>query len=466
MLHLLKLGSSNADLNKHKQKNIMKTKLILSTVLSGLLFTSTFAQNPATRSEEVSEKCKQNNSIFYEFAKNQSYGDALAPWEQLYNDCPEYSKNIYKYGVLIIKWQLEQEKDEAKKAELGKKLMGVYDNRIKYFGDDATMPAARVLGLKAIDYYTISTPEDQYKKEAYKWLGQSINELGANADAAFLQYYIILSVNLYKLDANHLDQLVKDYIQTNDIATKNASDASNKYAKYYEQVKDANNTTIGASKALSMETLDKIYSSKVEENKSNLDYLNSVVGLYKTVGATGSEVYFKASVYVHNIKPSEESAAGCADMSVKKGEYAKAIDYLETATQLSTDNSKKANYQLAIATFYDKLGSFSKAREAARNSLGFNPNQGEPYLLIGSLYARSTSIYSDPVLSKTVYWAAVDKFIKAKQVDPSVASKATELINTYSRYFPEDNDIFMHPDLEKGRAYTVGGWIGETTTCR
>ncbi len=444
----------------------MKTKFILSTVLSGLLFTSSFAQDAANRSAEVSEKCKQNNSIFYEFAKNKSYADALAPWTQLYNDCPEYSKNIYKYGARILKWQIEQETDAAKKEELGKQLMGLYDNRIKYFGDDKNIPTPRILGLKAIDYYSVPTPNDPYKKEAYKWLGQAIDGLGNASDAAFLQYYIILSVNLYKLDATHLDQLVKDYIKANDIATTNAADASNKYAKAYEQVKNANNTTIGASKALSMETLDNIYAPKIEENKTNLDYLNSVVGLYKTVGATESEVYFKASVYVHNIKPSEESAAGCADMSVKKGDYAKAIEYLETATSLATDDSKKANYQLAIATFYDKLGSFSKAREAARKSLGFKPNQGEPYLLIGSLYARSTNIYSDNVLSKTVYWAAVDKFVKAKQVDPSVASKANELIGTYSRYFPEDNDIFMHPDLEKGKSYTVGGWIGETTTCR
>ena len=70
------------------------------------------------------------------------------------------------------------------------------------------------------------------------------------------------------------------------------------------------------------------------------------------------------------------------------------------------------------------------------------------------------------ILNKTVYWAAVDKFKKAKQVDPSVEAAANEYINTYSKYFPTKEERFDLPGEFSGSTYYVGGWIGETTSVR
>jgi hypothetical protein len=447
----------------------MKTTCKLITCIALFASLNSFAQDAAqSASPETLQKCKENNSVFYEFAKGGNYADAAAPWLELYNACPEYSKNIYKYGTQIVNWQIEQEKDATKKAALIDRLMGVYDNRMKYFGDDAVLPADRVLGLKAIDYYNLPTPNDPLKKQAYAWMEKSINALGNKVDASFIQYYILMSAEIYKKEPAHLDKLIQDYIKTNDILLANTTDSTAKNYKNYLLVKQANNQVIAQSKALSTETLDNIYAKGVEENKSNLAYLNSVIALYKAVNGVESSVYFSAAAYAHKIEPTEESAVGCANMANKNKEYAKCISYLEDATKLSTSTINKASYQLTIASIYfDKLNSYSKAREHAYSSLEYNPNQGEPYILIGNMYASSTGIYgNDAVLAKTIYYVAVDKYIKAKQVDASVAEKANTLINRYSRYFPEDNDVFMHPDLEKGKSFTVGGWIGESTIVR
>ena len=450
----------------------MKTRIKIITVIAVFMTLGCKAQtptltDPSSRPPEVSDKCKENNSVFYEFAKNDNYADAAGPWLELYNTCPEYSKNIYKYGAQILNWQIEQEKDAAKKAVLIDRLMGMYDNRIKYFGDDSYIPTPRVLGLKAIDYYNLPTPKDPLKKEAYKWMEQAIDGLEDKTDAAFLQYYIIISINIYKEEPTHVDKLIQDYIKTNDILLRNANDSTLKTASRYAQVKDANNSYIAQSKALNVETLDKIYAQGVEEKKTNITYLCSVIGLYKAVGGDESQVYFSAAAYAHQIQPSEESAVGCANMALGKKEFSECIKYLEDATNLSNSDINKASYQLNIANIYlNNLKNYSKAREHAYKSLGYNSTQGKPYLLIGDLYARSTGIYSDEVLTKTIYYVAVDKFIKAKQVDASVTNEANEQINKYSKYFPDDNEVFMHPDLEKGKPYTVGGWIGETTIVR
>ena len=64
-----------------------------------------------------------------------------------------------------------------------------------------------------------------------------------------------------------------------------------------------------------------------------------------------------------------------------------------------------------------------------------------------------------------IFWAAVDQFIKAKQLDPEQSQKANDLINQYSEYFPINEDVFMYT-LKDGEDYKVGGWINETTKVR
>lgn len=60
----------------------------------------------------------------------------------------------------------------------------------------------------------------------------------------------------------------------------------------------------------------------------------------------------------------------------------------------------------------------------------------------------------------------VDKAERARAMDPSVANEANRIIGSYRQHFPAKEDVFMHPDLEEGASFTVGGWIGETTTIR
>ena len=52
-----------------------------------------------------------------EYAKVKNYADAYLPWLDLYNNCPEMSKNTYKYGVMILNDFIAKETDATKKAE-------------------------------------------------------------------------------------------------------------------------------------------------------------------------------------------------------------------------------------------------------------------------------------------------------------------------------------------------------------
>ena len=128
----------------------------------------------------------------------------------------------------------------------------------------------------------------------------------------------------------------------------------------------------------------------------------------------------------------------------------------------------KAECQFKIAQIYYKdLKNFPRAKQYVRKSLDLNSNSGKAYFLLGMIYAAAKNVYpDDAVLSKTTYWAAVDQFIKAKQVDPSLAEGANEMIATYSKYFPTKEEIFFHKDLNGKTSFTIGSWIGETTAVR
>lgn len=416
-----------------------------------------------TTDPAVLEECLLNQSLFYEAAKVKNYADALAPWEAVYKACPSMSKAIYTYGVRIITWQMENETDPAKKEALFEKLMTLHDNQAKYFGDDPKAPTAYILGMKAY-YYIQHRPND--KQTPYNWLKQCVTELKDDATPTFLQQFVVLSQDLYKADSTFAATFIGDYVFANDIIERNAANTSLKNADRYGEIDTPLDNLFALSGAADCSRLEKVYGTAVEKNKTKLDYLTSTVNLFKSLGCTDSKVFFKASTYAHKIKPSAETANGCAEMYYKNEDYTKAISYFEEAAKLSTNNKDKADYFFKIAQIYKRLNNSIKSREYARLSLDNNPNQGNPYILIGLLYADSRNVYDDPVLRNTVYWVAVDKFRKAKEVDPECANQADELIRSYSRYFPSKEDVFMHPDLAAGKQFCVGGWIGECTICR
>jgi hypothetical protein len=82
------------------------------------------------------------------------------------------------------------------------------------------------------------------------------------------------------------------------------------------------------------------------------------------------------------------------------------------------------------------------------------------------MYAASAAECGDNDLTKkAAYWAAVDKYRKAKNADEDVVDIANKRIEIYTKQFPGTETIFFY-DLKEGDPYTVGCWINEKTTVR
>lgn len=451
----------------------------------------------------VTEDCIMYTSLFHESAKNKQYADAMENWEKVYSTCPSYSKNVYVDGEKIIEWKLSTlEAGSAEYNEWRNRLMKLHDDRIKYFGDDAKYPTSYILGQKALDYCEYFQGEDM--TEAMQWLRTSIQGQGGNSSPLVVLKLAEVSLKAYKANpAANVNQYISDYQICSDAFQATANVARIAYNEVEHKVDalaegDANkgkltaqlqkeekklNAALGnknnldsqfaQSGAADCSLLDQLFEPVVNANLGDLETLQKVMKLYRRVGCTDSDPYFAAAEASHKLNPTAESAAGCAAMSKKKGEYKDAVAYYDQATELTEDIEDKAKYQLLAAKIQlENLKNYPAVRNYAKRSLEYVSNQSACYILIGMAYASSQPYTKESVgakagiLNKTVFWAAVDKFNKAKQVDPSCAADVQKLINTYSKYFPTKEERFDLPGEFSGSTFTVGGWIGETTAIR
>lgn len=471
----------------------MKLKTLLLVALAAAVPAMSFAKKPKKVSEEtpveaqaaqpeedpvITEECVMNVSLFHESVKNKMYADAYGPWWEVYTTCPNANKSIYSDGAKIVEALYQAASDPAEKERLAKLAIEMQDKRIRFFGNDPKYPKAYILGEKGLAY--VDFFGETKLAEARECLHQSVVGMGNKSKVMVLVKLVDVSYALYKQDPNgKAEQFIADYEIASNALGEQAADASNKNAEIAGKQKDYVDNIFAISGAADCAKLDEIYGAVVKDNISNLDMLQKIAKLYKRVRCTESEVYFAACEAAHKLQPTQESAAGCASMAAKKGDYEAAINYYDQAIKLAMVEDALedvADYQYNAAFYcYNNLKKYAEARKYAQASiatlsgLGMNKGQGRCYIIIGMCYA-ATRLYGNDakgaILNKTVYWAAVDKFYKAKQVDPSVEAQASEFISTYSRYFPTKEERFDLPGEFSGSTYFVGGWIGETTNIR
>jgi tetratricopeptide (TPR) repeat protein len=451
----------------------MKIKVFLLAAGCLIGASSAFAQKGVDNgtpfgSGEDSMRCITNISLFTPYAKNGNFRDALEFWKIAYEECPAATKDIYLYGVRIVGWQIDNETDPVKKAALINDLLAVYDKRIKYFGKEPRYEKDWIVGRKAQDYVQ-RLGENADPKLLYGWVKEAIDEYGKNTDYVVVSYYMLASNQLLVADPNHKETYIQDYLKSSAILDAQiAAAADEKERTTVQSVKTALDNGFANSGAADCVTLQSLYADKVEQNKGNLPYLKEAITLLRRMRCNEIEAYFAAAAYAHQLEPTAESAMGLAKKAVKDKDYNKAIALFEEAANMETDNTVKAEDYYLIAMLSFEQDSYSKARQYCQKAIETNPNYGSPYLLIGKMYAATAgNVYpDDAVLKKTVYYVATDKFERARQIDPSVSEEAGKLISTYRSYFPSTEEIFMHPDLEKGKSITIGGWIGERTIVR
>lgn len=416
---------------------------------------------------EDSVKCLQNLSLTQTSVNAGDYKNALPHWIAVYENCPAASKNTFIYGPRIYKALHENETDKVKRKEMVDKVMEIYDNRMKYFTDDAK---GTILTYKAYDYMAMMGEETD-PHIMYAWLGEAIKEMKSNmVQQDAYSYYMAYSLTEYLKDNKRKDMYIEDYFTitgyVDEAIERATANNDTESVDYLGLVKEGIVQGFVSSGAGDCKTLGEYYADKVEPNKENKAFLTEVINALGSVGCSSSDLYFTASEYLYRLEPTASAAIGLASRCLRDKDYENAIKYYSEAASMETDKKKSSDYMMQLAGIFSNQRNYSRARQAAYDALEHNPNNGSAYILIGQLYATTAqSIFPEAEKRGLVFCAAVDKMNKAKSVDPSVTAEANRFINQYSGYYMDVETAFMM-GIKAGETIYIPGWIGESTTVR
>jgi len=412
-----------------------------------------------------SAQCVMNLSLYREFYKqwkssdykSTAVHDAIGSWRWVFANCPEASQNTYLDGLTMHEFFLKNSKVEAEKAKYLDTMMMIYDQRIKYFGREGYN-----LGRKGSDLFKYS-PEDFEK--AYYIFKKSVDQMGNKSESFVLVYYFRTVIKMIEVGKLEKSVIVDTYDQLSGIIDHNLVAFANEPAERSDWENVKGNIELSFEPYATCEDLIDIYTKKFNENPTDVALLKKITSMLDKKDCTNSQLFFDASVKLNELEPSPISSYMIAKMLVKKEEYSKSIPYLEAAIAIENEDTKADVYLLLCSVFLQNKN-YSTARDYGRKTLDLRPNDGHAYLMIGDMYAASADECGDNDVSKKAgFWAAVDKYVKAKQSDPELEETAQKRIEIYSRQFPTVERLFFY-GLAEGEQYTVGCWINEKTTIR
>jgi len=460
----------------------LKALIIALSIMTGaMLFASTPKELPlqgddGSKYGTDSVTCVMNLSLYREFYKqwkaskykNSSIDDALKSWRLVYDNCPRATENIYVDGVKMISFRLKKAKDPVVKAGLVDTLMTIYDRRIEYFPlkhKSKKPQEGAILGRKGVDFYKLD-PAKNYIA-TYEILGRAIELDKGNAKGpVYVYYFRSITKMAQKGDidtAAVVDayDMISDYIDDNILKYQKAS--KQKQVETYNNIKGNIENTF--EPFANCKDLVRIYKKKYDVEPENIDLLKKITKLLDKKDCQDSKLYFEATVALYKLDPTPESAYLIGKMMLKEEKYNEAVPYLEEAIKM--ENELRAYKALIfLAEDYQALNKFEKARIIAKNAAKLNPTAGKPYIIIGDMYAASAGKCGNDELTKKVsYWAAVDKYKKAKSVEPDLSASMNKKINAYQKHFPPTELLFFH-NLTEGDSYKVECWINENTKIR
>ncbi len=402
-----------------------------------------------------------NASIYSEFVKQKNYKEALPAWRYVFFNAPKFQKKTYASGEMIMLNLLRQTKNPAYLDT----LMMIYDQRIKYFGDDPRNGEGWILGRKGGNLVAWGPKDIDTKKEAYGYLIKSFEMEGNKSDPLSVQILFFTAGDLLKAEQMNRDEYISLYMKIGQYVEHGLKNS--KKPEAFKEVKANIDGLFFSSGVADCETLDRLLTEKYNANADDVDNLKSIMSLLRRNECLDLPLYTTVAEKLYEKDPSSDAAYSLAVMFIKRQDFAKAETYLvEALEKAEPDDENRADYYLRLAQLKAGKKQYAAAKANALEALKLNPKYGAAYIVIGKAYAAYAPNYGqDAYDHASVMWAVVDKFIKARQVDPSVAEQAGKLIAEYSQHFPSKDEAFFR-SVNAGSQVKIGDWINETTIAR
>jgi len=409
--------------------------------------------------------------LYRDELKFERYDEALKLWRKAYRLAPAANGRFtyqFRDGARLYKDLFNKTTDQEMKQALVDTIYAIYDKQEECFGQDATIAARK--GFDA--YYTFGEfiSEDQ----AFDYLREAVDSKGTEVD-----YFVInpFTKMLYdRIVTDRIDKTIgREYA---DIIYKTIDKGLSECEKCepWEIINDYAPKRLEALEGVNMFYECAYYEAKfVPEYEASPEDCEVIANITRKLKWGRCPDENPNMIALANAKkthcytpPPPPGPLRIAFDLYNQGQYPTAIQKFEEFVNKTDDVSKKAKYTLLIAKiYYGDIKDFRQARKYALKAAEYRANWGEPFILIGKLYASSGPLCGPGRGwdSQIVTWPAIDKFEYAKKIDPSVAAEANKWIAQYKKYMPSTEDIFQR-GKSNGDSFTVPCWIQERTTIR
>jgi len=430
----------------------------VSALCMGLLFAIPASSVLAQDSEPSKQEKLMHYSLYYENYKNDDFKSARSDLLWILENAPgtpDGDDDNYRRAVNLYVGLAEQASDESK--------------RKAYLDTAATHLTSAVEKMK----------EQEIDFNPYRWelrkgrfMQQhqgSLSEL-EGLDSPTAHYRKAFDLAPEEINPYYIRQVLQVHLQNNEL--QEAID----FANIVEEKRGDNEEIAQILSSTRKKIFNKnpqaqiaFLEEQVEENPDSTQLLTDLFNAYKRQGniPKASEIGKR----LMKTKPSAETVREIAQMRLENGRPEAALEAYDRAVKQGAELQAEDYFNRGTA--YQEMGQLANARKEYRTAIEKREGFGRAYIAIGDLYARAVNECSGDEMGredKAAYWAAVDMYQKAKQIDSSVASTANSKIQTYRRVFPTKEDIFYRSDWSRGESYTVNkgcySWIGETTSVR
>lgn len=435
-------------------------KVLLSIVI---LFSASFAFAQGKYGADSAE-CVKYLSFYQQYVKQGNLDEAAPSWRKAIALCPPTaSQNMLLDGMKILRKEINTYKhNPIRKKELIDSLMWLHQLRIENYNNPRYIVPAK--NNYAMDMMNFS--EKGNELEVYNVLSEVMESVKEKSSVAIPVRYMHYAIDLYNsgkfseedvLNSFQRSISVLESIQQakpSDMVTNAIADVENLFAQ---------------SGVVSCEGLVELFGPRYESNPEDKSVLTAIISLFSSTNCTDEILFRNAVEGMHKIEPSSNSAYLLYKLYSGTPEGAdKAVEYMQQAVSLEDPNgSSAAAYQFELATYYfQKLENNVEAIAAAKSAAELSDDyKAKAYFLIGTIWS-TIKCQGNEIETRAPFWVATDYMIKAKNLDPNLASEAEIHISSYRKYYPMQADAFMY-DIVDGDMYTVScGGMRETTTVR
>jgi tetratricopeptide (TPR) repeat protein len=373
------------------------------------------------------------------------------------------SESLYINALKFYEAREAKETDAAKKAALEEKVLGLYDTRMKCYGEKPD-----VMERKARKYYDYYIDRPEKHQELYDFYNGFLTKFSTSSSFSGSYIYLIDLGCKMKLENKLVEEkLLERYDLLVPELEKKVTDAAtpedkDKWSKTKEQVEGL----IQGCITIDCEFVKRNFGPKLKANPADKDMAKKIMA-YMVRGKCTDDPLFKEALFIStNAEPSYTGYKYLGIFSIKDGKNAEAIEFYKKALDAAKEdvsNADKAEMAFDISQMYRQMGRTGEAETWVENAAKYDPSYNNKiWGMKGDRYMQmsKTCKGKNELENRYIFLAAYDAYQKAGSSQGMANAKAQ---------FPSIEDIFTFGpssgNVKEGSTVSVP-CLGVTTTLR